>query len=568
MTFNKNILLRALLLLGMVLFTIQLSAQQVVREHTVEQGETLYRIGVKYTVTVDELLRLNPSAKDGLKIGQKIKVPSNSAKPFQQSGPIYHQVGPKETLYSIARRYGVSVEAILAANSVIDSPDKVSEGIIIVIPNAKSDNTVVREQGTTPSTKSSQSVVGLKAYTVPAGATLYSILQASGWSEDEFYHYNPQARDGLKADATILIPDASLSNNEAIGRSIMTGAGQVIVLALPFSNDKGLRFTKYYQGFLMALLEAKERGNSFYVYSIDSQDAKLNEALTQLNQLPRIDMIMGGVSDSSIEKLSALARAKGATYVIPFTSKDYTGLASSGLDIFQVNTPHQALYQEAARKFVKEFKGAYVQFVRFSGDSANKNGFISTLKSELDRANIQYSEIENTNFEDINKIQTLSVSNTKTVVIPDASSVNAANSVLHTLAMASDSLGISNVTAFGYPEWQTYTNTIGKNLRKVEGSFYTTFFSDPLSTSYKQFEDEFKKWYGINLGPTFPRYSMLGYDSGRYFFGLIANGSMPSIWRGVQSKFEFEKRTKNGHLRINLGVFFVQFHQAGEATRY
>lgn len=558
--------------MGLLMTSTHVSAQQSTRSHTVVAGETLYAISRQYGVAVDELIRLNPTAKDGIRIGEVIKLPSSKTAQQTTSKPNYHKVEPGETLYSISRKYGISPNAIIQANSTIANPDKLSEGIIIVIPDAQSDNFVVREQGTKPtSSKTPQKSTGLKTYKIPSGATIYSLLQVTGWSEEEFYHYNPQVRNGLKADATILIPDASMPNNMAIAnqKTFPMGYGYTVVLALPFSNDKGQRFAKYYEGFLMALLEAKEEGKSIHLYTVDSNDPNMGETSALLSGLPKIDMILGGVSDNSISKLSEIAKAKGAIYVVPFTSKDYTDVAMTGVTLYQVNTPHQALYEETARKFASEFRGSVVQFVKFPGDTTNKDAFISTLKRELDRARIPYKEVDQSGFRDVSAVQSLSMNNLKTVVVPDAGSVTAANNVLTTIALAQDSLGITNVTAFGYPEWQTYGNAITQKLRKIEGTLYTTFFAEPESAVYKDFEKDFKEWYGHGLGTTYPRYSLLGYDTGRYFLSLAGkNTALPKVWRGIQSKFEFEQSSRSAALKSNLGVLFVQFRNTGEARRY
>lgn len=546
-------------------------AQQSTRSHTVVAGETLYAISRQYGVAVDELIRLNPEAKNGIKIGEEIKLPGTKTAKEATSGPTYHKVGAGETLYSISRKYGISPNALLAANSSISNADKLSEGIIIVIPEAQNDNFVVREQGTTPTTsKTPQKVTGLKTYKVPAGATIYSLLQETGWSEEQLFHYNPQIRSGLKADVTILIPDTSLPNNVAVNsqRAFPMDSGYTVVLALPFSNDKGRRFAMYYEGFLMALLEAKEAGTNIHLYAVDSNDSSMTETSGLLGSLPKIDMILGGVSDNSINKLAEIARAKNATYVIPFTSRDYTEIAERGAKLYQVNTPHQALFDETARKFASEFKGSVVQLVKFPGDTNNKEAFISTLKRELDRVHIPYREVDQSEFRDVSAVQSLAMDNLKAVVVPDAGSMTAANNVLTTIALAQDSLGVYNVTAFGYPEWQTYGNSISQKLKKIEGTFYTTFFSEPENSTYKEFEKEFRGWYEHGLGTTYPRYSLLGYDTGRYFITMMSNSaSLPKVWRGIQSKFKFEQSTRSAGLKSNLGVFFIQYRRTGEARR-
>ncbi len=54
-----------------------------------------------------------------------------------QSGYIHHKVKKGETLYRIAKRYGVSVKAIMRANGIKD-PKKVRVGRVLVIPKRRS----------------------------------------------------------------------------------------------------------------------------------------------------------------------------------------------------------------------------------------------------------------------------------------------------------------------------------------------------------------------------------------------------------------------------------------------
>lgn len=43
--------------------------------HVVEQGETLYGLSKRYGITIDDMIAANPGAENGLKIGQKLNIP-------------------------------------------------------------------------------------------------------------------------------------------------------------------------------------------------------------------------------------------------------------------------------------------------------------------------------------------------------------------------------------------------------------------------------------------------------------------------------------------------------------
>jgi LysM repeat protein len=90
-------------------------AQDSIIEHKIQKGETAYFIAQKYKVSIDEIYKLNPESQNGIKDNQVLKIPvhhSESTISKQQT----HIVAPKETLFGLSKQYHVSVEAIQNAN--------------------------------------------------------------------------------------------------------------------------------------------------------------------------------------------------------------------------------------------------------------------------------------------------------------------------------------------------------------------------------------------------------------------------------------------------------------------
>lgn len=98
--------------------------------HTVGEGETLYSISRMYGLTVDELISLNSLSSQQIKPGQKLKV-TKTATSGSGSKSVEHKVVSGETLYSISRKYGVSVDSIKKSNNL--SSDGLQAGQILII---------------------------------------------------------------------------------------------------------------------------------------------------------------------------------------------------------------------------------------------------------------------------------------------------------------------------------------------------------------------------------------------------------------------------------------------------
>ncbi|UWY26400.1 LysM peptidoglycan-binding domain-containing protein [Flavobacterium sp. TR2] len=90
-------------------------AQDSIIEHKIQKGETAYFIAQKYKVSIDEIYKLNPESQNGIKDNQVLKIPVHNLE-NTVSKQRTHIVAPKETLFGLSKQYQVSVEAIQKAN--------------------------------------------------------------------------------------------------------------------------------------------------------------------------------------------------------------------------------------------------------------------------------------------------------------------------------------------------------------------------------------------------------------------------------------------------------------------
>lgn len=109
----------------------KIAAQDLIIEHKIQKGETAYFIAQKYKVSVDEIYKLNPESQNGIKDNQIIKIPVHSPQKINQEQQIIHVVAEKETLYGLSKKYNVSVEAIQNANPILASGLQVGQELII-----------------------------------------------------------------------------------------------------------------------------------------------------------------------------------------------------------------------------------------------------------------------------------------------------------------------------------------------------------------------------------------------------------------------------------------------------
>jgi LysM repeat protein len=156
--------------------------------HKVGEKETLYAISRRYKTTVDAILQYNPTASGGLEIGQILKVPY-AGKPVVKTqgvigGGIIHVVAEKETLFSIAKAYGISVDELKKWNSLADNTLSLGQELVV----KKKGTAVTITQIPPNNTNEIRSKKG--AHTVAAKETMYSIARQYNITVQQLKEWN------------------------------------------------------------------------------------------------------------------------------------------------------------------------------------------------------------------------------------------------------------------------------------------------------------------------------------------------------------------------------------------
>lgn len=123
------------------------------RVHIVQRGETLSEIAKIHGANTNELVTLNKLKDSGMiQIGQKLRLPaeSHSTKaPETKGAPVVrgtHKVKQGETFYSIAKKYGLSVDHLNAANPSVEPRTlRVGQELELVARQAETQSSVVEQ---------------------------------------------------------------------------------------------------------------------------------------------------------------------------------------------------------------------------------------------------------------------------------------------------------------------------------------------------------------------------------------------------------------------------------------
>ena len=551
--------------------------------HTIEKGQSLYSISSMYGVSQADIIRLNPGCDEKIYAGQTIKIPQ---KKTAQQSEIFHTIQAGETLYKLTIVYNISAKAICEANPGL-SAENFRIGQVIRIPSAEeaaqatADSQEPNNADTEKTTNTIQGPVQSRCkemHKVKRRETIFSVSREYGISEQELINANPELKQGMKKGQFLCIPYPSekpvtspgnknpipptdrelfLANKET-PEKISTVKAAIL---LPFLQDK--RMIEYYEGFLIAVDSLKRTGTSvdLYVYNCGDDKASLNTILAK-EEMKNMNIIFGPAYPEQVKPVADFAKKNNIRLVIPFTSKGNE--VFNNPSIYQINTPQSYLYSEVYEHFTRKFTNANVIFLDAEDGDKDKADFIKGLKEELKGKHIPFTELKGEAItpESLKGAMNATLDN---VFIPTSGTNIALIKLLPQLIVTLRDNPDYRMQLFGYPEWQTYTNDHLASFYELDTYFYSSFYTNNLFPEAIRFSSAYRKWYSKDMSNTFPKYGMLGFDTGYFFLkGLSQYGSNLEdklnkvTVTPIQTGFKFE-RVNNWGGFINRKVFFVHF---------
>ena len=559
------------------LFSLQLTARAQETEtfvHTIKQGETVYSIARTYQVSPESILKLNPTASTGIKAGETLTIPQ------QQNGTQekrFHTIQAGETLYKLTTIYNISAKAICEANPGL-SAENFRIGQVIVIP--AQDNTPAQTEQTAQAEPAVKKNEWRDMHKVARKETIFSISQQYGITQEELIAANPELKNGkLKKGSFLFIPypksqetgktapsSQAAPSNEELFEENSISKKQIntikVALMLPFtstSQDEQSRMVEFYEGFLMAIDSLKHQGVSADIYTYDTKGttAGTNAILSQ-SKLKDMDIIFGPAHQSSIASVAAFADKNNIRLVVPFSPKVDQVFT-------KVNTPQSYLYSKVYEHFIRKFGKTNVIFVDDGSGDKEKAEFIKGMKNELKDNNVRFKQIQLAGDIDPNKVIAAMDTLQENIFIPTSGRSSALTRVLPHLTLVRREHPHFDMHLFGYPEWQTYTQDFLANFYELDTYFYSSFYTNNLFPAAINFTQSYRRWYSKDMSNTYPKYGMLGFDVGYFFLkGLSQQGNKleENLNRvqvtPIQTGFCFE-RVNNWGGFINRKVFFVHF---------
>lgn len=502
-------------------------------EYKVGKGETLYGLSRKFQTTVDDLIALNPELKDkGLVKGQTIKIPlqkdekapvveiqrpvkelpespnpfvvdtivnedgSHDQVSFQFSDSnIRHIVMSHETLYSVSKRFMVSVEEIMRLNGLTSTAIK--EGQILIIP-VKQERVKLLEIKKVPEDKSDP----------PTGPLAFELKK--------------------KYKIAVLLPFCLDGGNAANSR--------VSQLA-----------TQFYMGAKLAVdsLERKGLNADLVIFDTKNDSTHIQKILADTS-FRSMDMVIGPFYEAHMGILAAYCKENRIRLVCPVqASEEY--LTNNRL-VYEAVPNSEVSMTVLAQHMLKNNSRDHVVLVKptLESDMAMYNAFRDAFQSSPvvgTRPTLVETTMDGFTGQIRSGVNTL-------IVIPTKDQKTA---IRFMNALGRRGANSRNVFVYGTKEWETFTDINNMYKNKYNFRFASSNFLDYYSDMAIEVNRKHRSYFKSDLS----RMAAHGYDVVTYFsteFFLPDAKKKPVL---VMNGFAMEQVSPTDGYR-NTHVFVIQ----------
>jgi LysM repeat protein/ABC-type branched-subunit amino acid transport system substrate-binding protein len=568
--------------------------------HTVEKGHTLYSLSKAYGVPQEQIMKLNPELADGLKLGQKIKIPkldqvadgmSASPKdtlPPSEYGFIFHKVKKGETLYRIMKQRQVDLATLqkynpgLTANIHPDQYIKIPTADLLISKAAENQYD------------------SLITYTIKKRDTYSKLERKYRINQSALEQLNPILKEkGLQKDMDIKIPyapempeqdlnaaielaspviekptDSVMEKKLGCDSNIIANQRYKLALMMPLyaylekdirtDNDffikeqneyPSFRFIHYYEGFMLALDSMKSLGFNADVYVYDTRaDSIHTQQFISKAEFSDLDIIIGPFFARNLQKIVPAAQANQTWVASPFSSGN--GLEKMD-NLFVLGSQDYSLWKKG------------MKFLRDSMPQAHVYVLHNESKSELEELNRIKINYRSTHGGDTSHLHIYSYKSKGFYSLLGELKKDQDNVLINLStneAYISNFVRQLNQKVEDYPivlmgrekHWKSFLTLEVEYLVKLRLTLLSTSFIDYRQAQTKHFVQLFQEKYKTDPSAM----AFKGFDDAFYFMNLLlryGRNFTPCMnqlnFQGLQQDYFFPPSSGRKHMNTEANVY-------------
>lgn len=397
-----------------------------------------------------------------------------------------YQVKKKDTLYGIAKKYNISVDALIEANPEMKVDGfELKKGSYVCIPYAAS--------GTSGQT---------------SATPVRTLIQTA--------------------------------SRQFSGKTVRVG----VMLPLHDVDGDGHRMTEFYRGMLMACDSLRAEGMNIDIHAWNVNiDADITNFIKQPGAA-KCDIIFGPLYSKQVHALAEFCKARDIQMVIPFsiTGDD----VSMYKQIFQVYQTNDRQTNNSIETFLKLFPKCHPVFIDCNDKTSTKGNFTFGLRTRLESHNIGYGITNIGSSDDVFAKQFSQ--NSQNIVILNTGRSPELTLALNKLAILKANNPTLKIKLFGYTEWMMYLGIDEAKFHEFDTYIPSTFYYNPASPRTQSLTRSYRQWFKTDMQNALPRFALTGYDYAQFFlrgfakYGKAFRGvKNQNSWKAVQAPLRFKQ---------------------------
>lgn len=525
-------------------------------------------------------------------------------------GKVYlsHIVMEKQTLFSIAKAYGVTIDQIYEANAELDLKNQgVKKGSVLKIPIVSAVEEVVKEVESSKETKETKKgkaaqikeQISDEAKEIKDNVTTHivkwyedieDIAEKYGVKVEEIMEANKLKNKKLKSRMALTIPQPGESSNDTTEveentvaaeeeiadnneGTVAEGVGSLfgnlldkigikkstvdVALLLPLNaeGNPSANNLDFYSGFLMAVKELGEEGISTNLSVYDAANGKL--PITS-GKIAECDMVIGPISSTDLEKLLSLNLS--STPVISPLDQRAERLVSNNKHFIQSPSPYEVQYEDIATwiKDDSQLGDKVILISEKGGQNTQLNAQISSLLTQkgITHTSYSYNILQG---RDVNTAMAALLGPQINRVIIASESEAFVNDVVRNLNQLV--FQKHNIVLYSSSRIRTFNTIDVENFHSLNMHTSLSYYIDYDSPEVKEFLLDYRALYGTEPS----QFSFQGYDIAKFFISSCANDGAGWL-EGLSSKdgetllqnqFLFAEEEGGGF--INQGIRRIEY---------
>ena len=508
--------------------------------HTVKRKETLFGISKEYDCTIEKLIAANPETEKGLKVGQKLIIPCQKGKEetttelseeieetkdssalvdnyivsFEDS-IVKYTVQKGETLYSISKRFMVSIERLTEINNI--KRNKIKPGDILTIPLKKERIERIEVKPIAPS----DSIID----------TLFS----------------PDIEHKETYTISVLLP-LKIGKNASIITGLIDDKTRL--------NDISDIAVDFLLGVEKALDSLEKLGLSANVHVFDTEGSLIvTKKIIQKDEVKHSDLVFGPFFPEPIKYVSEWAKTNKKQIIIPVSAN--TEIIKNNPYITLIVPSELTLIGGMAKYLAQTHSDDNIMLIEGKNQAENeriayfKKVYQESLTETPYNPSIKTLALGSSSGRDLARTFELDTHNIFVCLSDNAQGIMRFINTLNAAKNQSERHGKTKVTVVGLRNWQ--------NLDALSSYYKNRFELHTALPNYLSYREErtkaFTKAYQSELNADPSRFTFQGFD---VVFGICAEKllNIPAK-KGFMNQFDINKvGERNGY--ENATVFIVK----------